>query len=205
MALRTVRAWREWAKRWNLLDFPSGAFPLSSEVQPVIIVDDVTRLSMRPQRIIYAFGNLVAGPTVAEYSTFRLVCQHPARVRAWEIQVTGNYYVGFYPGTLTLLNAASLVSSNQLEGPIDPYWGTAAPPYEVDYDTTATVIGAGAGGGVYTTSVRYSGLDYLILPGQFLHFQAITSNQAAILKYLEIELLPWNGFNEIENQPASIG
>lgn len=195
----SARAWREWARRWNIRDFPSGELPLAPEVQPVLLLDDVTRLAMKPQRYIVSWGGFTTAAVVGQYSTCFISSELPYMLRSFEFTIaSGQIYYGL-PAAALGLGSAEIVN-NHLERPLtNPFGTTTAPACELDYGETATL--AHLNPSMARTTVRYSGLDYVYLPGQNICWQAQNANVLMTINHVEIELFYWPGWNEIENQP----
>lgn len=164
-----LRSWREWSGRW--FSAPP-VFDFSYEVQPVVLVDDVRKLSVPPVVIRQCAGATVAG-VVGQDSTFLLIPQRfPIAIEEFlATAASGTIAWGTQaipaPVLLNLGAPARIEGSNAIAAD-SQFW----------YGPTGTFLLTGDEGGASLTGARLVRFDppVIVMPGQFFFWQPSATN-----------------------------
>lgn len=169
-----LRNWREWLGRW--MSGPPATLDIADTLQPVVVVDDVSSLSVPPLVPMWAFYGS-PGAVAGQFPT--VIIQPQARaiiISRCKFNIGQQYGVNDGIGT----GLAAAVVPYKVQGPL------AAVPDALSFvGTTATDLAVGTLSGVLAANVTHD-LGLLVVPGQFFWLQFTTA-----LTAVEYERTEW--------------
>lgn len=201
-----IRSFAIWAGRWWAT--PPRLEMLSS-IQPVVIVDDVSGLSLPPVNVRLSFGGFGGTTTAGQLPTVimtpvrrafrllksRMVCANGAT----EYQIN-NYTQSFQASPAGSLSNEDTSSPSFQQGPVDIL--KQLNDVLVTTGETATARWQEAGG-FYASATTHEH-NLLVLPGQYLIFQTLVAASSLAVKLLEWEELEADVFQLESSQPRGL-